>query len=57
LEIGGARAGRSQPNPHHQKSETDDFGFKKPTKAKKVDVKDLKGVSALPDHFKKGAAQ
>ncbi len=35
----------------------DDFGFKNPTNAKKVDVKDLKGMSALPDHFKKGAAQ
>ncbi len=36
---------------------SDDFGFKNPTKAKKVDVKDLKGMSALPDHFKRGAAQ
>jgi len=36
---------------------SDDFGFKNPTKAKKVDVKDLKGMSPLPDHFKKGAAQ
>jgi hypothetical protein len=35
----------------------DDFGFKNATKAKKVDVKDLKGMSALPDHFKKGATQ
>jgi hypothetical protein len=35
----------------------DDFGFKNPTEAKKVDVKDLKGMSPLPDHFKKGAAQ
>ena len=31
----------------------DDFGFKNPTKAKKVDIKDLKGMSALPDHFKR----
>ena len=31
----------------------DDFGFKNSTDAKKVDVKDLKGMSALPDHFKK----
>ena len=36
---------------------SDDFGFKNSTKAKKVDVKDLKGMSALPDHFKRGAAQ
>lgn len=35
----------------------DTFAFKTPAKAKKVDVKDLKGMSALPDHFKKGAAQ
>jgi hypothetical protein len=36
---------------------SDDFGFKNSTKAKKVDVKDLKGMSPLPDHFKRGAAQ
>ena len=36
---------------------SDDFGFKNSTDAKKVDVKDLKGMSALPDHFKRGAAQ
>ncbi len=36
---------------------SDDFGFKNSTNAKKVDVKDLKGKSALPDHFKRGAAQ
>ena len=36
---------------------SDDFGFKNSTQAKKVDVKDLKGMSALPDHFKRGAAQ
>ena len=36
---------------------SDDFGFKNSTKAEKVDVKDLKGMSALPDHFKRGAAQ
>jgi hypothetical protein len=35
----------------------DDFGFKNSTDAKKVDVKDLKGMSALPDHFKKGDTQ
>jgi len=32
---------------------SDDFGFKNSTKATKVDVKDLKGMSALPDHFKR----
>ena len=32
---------------------SDDFGFKNSTQAKKVDVKDLKGMSALPDHFKR----
>ena len=36
---------------------SDKFGFKNSTKAKKVNVKDLKGMSALPDHFKKGATQ
>ena len=35
----------------------DDFAFKNATKAKKVDVKDLKGMSPLPDHFKKGDTQ
>ena len=35
----------------------DDFGFKNSTNAKKVDVKDLKGMSALPDHFKRGDTQ
>jgi len=35
----------------------DDFAFENATNAKKVDVKDLKGMSPLPDHFKKGAAQ
>jgi len=32
---------------------SDNFGFKNATKAKKVDVKDLKGMSALPGHFKR----
>ena len=32
---------------------SDDFGFKNSTKAKKVGVKDLEGMSALPDHFKR----
>jgi hypothetical protein len=35
----------------------DDFDFKNSTGAKKVDVKDLKGMSDLPDHFEIGAAQ
>ncbi len=35
----------------------DDFGFKNSTDAEKVDLNDLKGMSALPDHFKKGDAQ
>jgi hypothetical protein len=35
----------------------DDFGFKNSTKAKKVDVKDLKGMSPFPEHFKRGAAK
>jgi hypothetical protein len=34
-----------------------DFGFKNSTNAEKVDLNDLKGMSALPDHFKKGDAQ
>ena len=28
-----------------------DFGFKNPTKAEKVELKDLKGTGDLPDHF------
>ncbi len=31
-----------------------DFSFKNTTKAKKVDLKDLEGMDALPDHFKRG---
>ena len=31
-----------------------DYSFKNPTKADKVELKDLKGTDALPDHFKKG---
>lgn len=31
-----------------------DFSFKNPTKAVKVELKDLKGTDALPNHFKKG---
>lgn len=34
-----------------------DFHFKNPTKAKKVELKDLKGTDALPDHFMKGDAK
>ena len=33
---------------------SDDFAFNNSTKAKRVDVKDLKGMSPLPDHFKRG---
>ena len=36
---------------------SDDFGFNNSTNAAQVDVKDLKGMGALPDHFKKGTAQ
>jgi hypothetical protein len=36
---------------------SDDFGFKTPPNATKVALEDLKGMSALPDHFKRGAAQ
>jgi hypothetical protein len=35
---------------------SDDFGFKNASNATKVDVKDLKGMSPLPGHFKKSAA-
>ncbi len=34
-----------------------DFRFKNPTKADKVELKDLKGTDALPDHFMKGDAK
>lgn len=34
-----------------------DFHFKNPTKAQKVDLKDLKGTDVLPDHFMKGDAK
>jgi hypothetical protein len=33
---------------------SEDFAFTNSTQAKKVDVKDLKGMSPLPDHFKRG---
>ena len=36
---------------------SDDFGFKNPTNAKKVDLKDLQGMSALPKHFNRGGAK
>jgi len=38
---------------------SDDFVFKNSTKAKKVDVKDLKGMSDMPDNFQleSGGAQ
>ncbi len=34
-----------------------DFRFKNPTKANKVELKDLKGADELPDHFMKGDAK
>ena len=34
-----------------------DFSFKNRTKANKVELKDLKGMDVLPDHFKKGDAK
>ena len=34
-----------------------DFRFKNPTNAEKVELKDLKGTDALPDHFTKGDAK
>ncbi|MGB8427441.1 MAG: DUF2092 domain-containing protein, partial [Desulfobacterales bacterium] len=34
-----------------------DFSFKNTTKAEKVELKDLKGLEALPDNFKKGEAK
>jgi hypothetical protein len=36
---------------------TTDFGFKNSTKAKKIDIKDLKGTDDLPEHFKQGASK
>jgi hypothetical protein len=36
---------------------SDDFRFRNPTRARKVDVKDLQGMSELPDHFKRGGTQ
>jgi len=36
---------------------SDDFVFNNSTQAKKVDVEDLKGMSPLPDHFKRGDAK
>jgi hypothetical protein len=34
-----------------------DFSFKNPTQATTVELKDLKGMDDLPDHFKKGDAK
>ena len=34
-----------------------DFGFKNPSNAEKVELKNLKGADELPDHFKKGDAK
>ena len=36
---------------------SDNFRFKNSTTAKKVDLKDLRGMSELPDHFKRGGTQ
>jgi hypothetical protein len=36
---------------------SDYFDFKNPTNATKVEIDDLRGMSALPDHFKEGANQ
>ena len=36
---------------------SDKFQFKNPTKAGKVDQKDLQGMSELPDHFERGGKQ
>lgn len=33
---------------------SDDFGFKNPTSAKQIDIKDLPGTSDLPEHFQTG---
>jgi hypothetical protein len=35
----------------------DDFRFRNPSKARKVDLEDLRGMSELPDHFKRGGKQ
>jgi hypothetical protein len=35
----------------------DDFRFRNPSTARKVDVEDLRGMSELPDHFKRGGKQ
>jgi hypothetical protein len=35
----------------------DDFQFKNSSNARKVDQKDLQGMSELPDHFKRGSKQ
>lgn len=34
-----------------------DFRFKNPTKANRVELKDLKGTADLPNHFKRGGAK
>jgi hypothetical protein len=36
---------------------SEDFRFKNPDKARKVDLEDLQGMSELPDHFKRGGTQ
>ena len=35
----------------------DDYRFRNPTKARKVDLNKLQGMSELPDHFKRGGTQ
>lgn len=35
-------------------AKSDNFRFRNPTKARKVDLEDLQGMSELPDHFEKG---
>jgi hypothetical protein len=39
------------------KASTDDFRFRKPTNAKKVDLKDLPVLNDLPKHFVSGGAK
>ncbi len=36
---------------------SDDFGFKNPTNAKTIDLKELRDMDELPEHFKRGVAQ
>jgi hypothetical protein len=36
---------------------SDDFSFKNPTNAQQIDLKELRDMDALPEHFKRGDAQ